>query len=93
MSEDHFEGDNFAKWMLGITASVVVAVGGWLGVTLTTLNTRFGVVESQLMQMSRTMDKLADDSEAARREREAMKERIIRLEIEGTRINNTRVSR
>ena len=93
MSEEHYEGDNFTKWMLGITASVVVAIGGWLGVTLTTLNTRFGVVETQLIQLNRTMDKLSDDSESARRERESLKERVIRLEMQSVPSDHTQARR
>lgn len=93
MSEEHYQGDNFTKWMLGITASVVVAIGGWLGVTLTTLNTRFGVVETQLIQLNRAMDKLSDDSENARRERESLKERVIRLELQGIQSDHTQTRR
>ena len=93
MSDEHYEGDNFTKWMLGITASVVVAVGGWLGVTLTTLNTRFGIVETQLIQLNRVMDKMAIDSERTRDDVDGLKERIIRLEMQPGRSDNTQVRR
>lgn len=85
--------DTFTRWLLGITATVVVAIGSWLGVTLTTLNSRFGIVETQLATMSATIEKMADDTKEARIEREAMKERIIRLELQTNPSDNTRVRR
>lgn len=85
--------DTFTRWLLGITATVVVAIGGWLGVTLTTLNSRFGIVETQLASMNATIEKMADDTQEARKERELMKERIIRLELLTTPSDNTRVRR
>lgn len=92
MSDEHYQGDNFTKWLLGITASVVVAIGGWLGVTLTTLNARFGVVETQLFQLNRSVDKLGLDSERTRADVDGVKERLIRLEMK-VQIDNTRVGR
>lgn len=74
--------DTFTRWLLGITATVVVTIGAWLGLTLTTLNSRFGIVETQLSTMNLTIEKMADDTKQARVEREGMKERIIRLEIQ-----------
>lgn len=91
-SGEHYQGDNFTKWMLGITASIVVGIGGWLGVTLTTLNTRFGIVETQLYQLNRSVDKLGVDSERTRADVDGIKERVIRLEMR-VQPDNTRVGR
>lgn len=89
MSDD-FAGDNFTKWVLIVTASVVVLVGGWLAATLTSLNTRLGVMESQLTGLTLTVGKIADDSEDAARERNDMRERIIKLEYRAERQDKTR---
>jgi septal ring factor EnvC (AmiA/AmiB activator) len=76
--------------MLGITAAAVVGVGGWIGTTITTLNQRFAVLETEMTQIRKSMAELASDAKQTRAEVIDLRERVIKLEIQR---DNTRVDR
>ena len=50
--------DNFTKWMLGITAGVVVAMGGALFSTVLALREDMAVIKTNLADMKETVTKL-----------------------------------
>jgi len=84
--------DTFTRWMLGITATTVVAVGGWIGTTITTLNTRFAVIETQMTQITQATTEIAIDAKQTRTEVTDLRERVIKLEMQMPR-DNTRVTK
>lgn len=73
--------DIFTRWMLGITATTVVAVGGWIGTTITSLNERFKVLETEMTYIRVSMSELALDAKQTRMEVSLLRERIIKIEI------------
>ena len=50
--------DNFTKWMLGITAGIVVAMGGALFSTVLALREDMAVIKTNLADMKETVTKL-----------------------------------
>lgn len=50
--------DNFTKWMLGISATVIVAMGGALFSTVLGLREDMAVIKHELTGMKETMMKL-----------------------------------
>lgn len=82
--------DTFTRWMLGITAGTVVGIGGWIGTTITGLNERFAVMETQVKQINESMAEIASEAKQTRAEVLDLRERVIKLEMQQ---DNTRVSR
>lgn len=50
--------DQFSKWMLGISATVIVAMGGALFTTVLALREDMAVIKSELSSMKETVTKL-----------------------------------
>ena len=50
--------DNFVKWMLGVSATVIVAVGGALFSTVLGLREDMAVIKHELSSMQETMVKI-----------------------------------
>ena len=50
--------DNFTKWMLGISAAVIVAMGGALFSTVVALREDMAVIKNELGSMKETVTKL-----------------------------------
>ncbi len=50
--------DNFTKWVLGITAGIVVAIGGALFSTVLALREDMAVIKTNLADMKETVTKL-----------------------------------
>lgn len=84
--------DTFTRWMLGITATTVVAVGGWIGTTITSLNERFKVLETEMTYIRVSISEIATDAKQTRAEVSSLRERIIKLEMKAE-TDNTRVQR
>jgi hypothetical protein len=52
------QSDNFTKWMLGISATVIVAMGGALFSTVVALREDMAVIKNELGGMKETITKL-----------------------------------
>jgi hypothetical protein len=52
------QADNFTKWMLGISASVIVAMGAALFTTVLALREDMAVIKNELSSMKETVTKL-----------------------------------
>jgi hypothetical protein len=52
------QADNFTKWMLGISASVIVAMGAALFTTVLALREDMAVIKNELSDMKETVTKL-----------------------------------